>query len=117
MGFLHIDVEVSNPASPAVSESVRVLVDSGATLSVLPAEMLDRLGIERFEEWRFQGFGGIVTRDVGGVFMRYDGAQSAVTVVFGDADDPSVMGVTALETMGFELDPVHGRLNRVDMLI
>ena len=117
MGFLHIDVEVSNPASPAVSESVRVLVDSGATLSVLPAEMLERLGIRRVGRRRLQGFGGVVTRDVGTVDLRYDGIQSGVTAIFGDAGDPPIMGVTALETMGFELDPVRGRLNRVDMLI
>ena len=49
--------------------------------------------------------------------MSYDGAESGVTVAFGAEGDPAIIGVTALETLGFEVDPVSGRLNRVDMLV
>ena len=117
MGFIHVDVDVSNPASPDVSESVRVLVDTGATLSVLPADMLERLGVRRRHRRRFRGFGGVVTRDTGTVNMSYENAEEGVTVVFGAEDDPPIMGVTALETLGFDVDPVNGRLNRVDLLV
>ncbi len=117
MGFIHIDVEVSNPASPDVSESVRVLVDTGATLSVLPSSMLERLGVLREERRQFLGFGGTVTRDTGIVRMRYGGSSAGVFTVFGAEDDPPIMGVTALEVLGFEVDPVYGKLNRVDMLL
>ena len=117
MGFIHVDVDVSNPASPDVSESVRVLVDTGATLSVLPAGMLERLGVRRRHRRRFQGFGGVVIRDTGTVNVSYEDAEEGVTVVFGAEDDPPIMGVTALETLGFEIDPMNGRLNRVDMLM
>ena len=117
MGFIHIDVDVANPAAPDVSESVRVLVDTGATLSVLPADLLDRLGVRRRYRRRLQGFGGVVTRDTGTVNMSYEDSEEGVTVVFGNEDDPPIMGVTALETLGFEVDPVNGRLNRVDMLV
>ena len=117
MGFIHVDVEVSDPANPDVSESIRVLVDTGATLSILPADMLERLGVRRRYRRRFQGFGGVVTRDTGTVNMTYEDIEEGVTVVFGAEDDPPIMGVTALETLGFEVDPVNGRLNRVDMLM
>ena len=117
MGFIHVDVDVANPATPDASESVRVLVDTGATLSILPADILDRLGVRRRRRRRFQGFGGTVTRDTGTVNMSYEDAEEGVTVVFGAEDDPPIMGVTALETLGFEVDPVNGRLNRVDMLV
>ena len=108
---------VANPAAPDVSESVRVLVDTGATLSVLPADLLDSLGVRRRYRRRLQGFGGVVTRDTGTVNMSYEDSEEGVTVVFGNEDDPPIMGVTALETLGFEVDPVNGRLNRVDMLV
>ena len=49
--------------------------------------------------------------------MTYEDAESGVTVVFGAEDDPAIMGVTALETLGFEVDPVEGKLNRIDMLV
>ena len=117
MGLIHVDVSVSNPSSPDVTESVRVLVDTGATLSILPADMLDRLGVRRRFRRRFQGFGGVVTRDTGTVNMTYEEVEEGVTVVFGLEDDPPIMGVTALETLGFEADPVNRRLNRADFLV
>ena len=117
MGFIHVDVEVSNPANPDVSESVRVMVDTGATLSILPSSMLERLGIQRLSRRRFRGFGGVVTREVGGAYIGYDDEIASVTVVFGSEDDPPILGVTALEVLGFTVDPVKGSLNRVDMLI
>ncbi len=114
MGFIHVNVDIANLAAPDVSESVRVIVDTGATLSIL---LLDRLGVRRRHRRRLQGFGGVVTRDTGTVNMSYGDSEEGVTVVFGNEDDPPIMGVTALETLGFEVDPVNGRLNRVDMLV
>ena len=117
MEFIHVDADVSNPANPGVSESVRVLVDTGATLSVLPSSMLDRLGVQRLGRRRILGFGGVVARDTGIIQMRYEDAVAGVTAVFGAEDDPPIMGVTALETLGYEVDPVNGKLNQVDMLM
>ena len=117
MGFIHVNVNIANPARPDVSESVRVLVDTGATLSILPEDMLDSLGVRRIQKRRFRGFGGTVIRDIGNVNMTYEDAESGVTVVFGAEDDPAVMGVTALETLGFEVDTVDEKLNRVDLLL
>ena len=117
MGFTHVNVDIANPATLDVSESVRVLVDRGATLSILPEDILNRLGIRRIQKRRFRGFGGTVTRDIGIVAMSYDGAESGVTVAFGAEGEPAIIGVTVLETLGFEVDPVSGRLNRVDMLV
>ena len=117
MGFIYVKVEVSHISKPDVTESATVLVDTGAILSVLPSSMLDRLGVMREGRRRFLGFGGPVARDTGVVRMRYEGAATGVNVVFGAEDDPPIMGVTALESLGYEADPVNGRLNRVDMLM
>ncbi len=117
MGFIRVDVEVSNPANPDVRESARVLVDTGAMFSVLPSDMLDRLGVRRRSGRRFPGFGGVITRDTGTVNMGYEDAEEGVTVVFGAAEDPPIMGVTTLESLGFEVDPVEEKLNRVEMLL
>ena len=49
--------------------------------------------------------------------MTYGDVTSVVPVAFGDEDDSAVMGVTALETLGYEFDPVRGELHRVEMLL
>ena len=35
------------------------------------------------------------------------------TVIFGDADAEPLLGVTALESVGIEVDPVNQRLKRL----
>ena len=117
MGFIHIDVDVLNPANSDLSERVNVMVDTGATLSVLPASMLERLGVERKGRRRFQGFGGPIIRYIGTADVSYADEVAGVTVVFGNEDDPPILGVTALEVLGFSVNPAEGTLSRVDMLI
>ncbi len=94
-----------------------MLVDTGAILSVLPSNMLDNLGILREGRRRFLGFGGAVAHDTGIVRMTYTGVATGANVVFGAEDDLPIMGVTALGSLGYEADPVNGRLNLVDMLM
>ncbi len=115
MGIIHVNVNRSDPVD--TGEEARVMVDTGATLSVFPASLLDRLGVRPTGERRFRGFGGVVTREVGGAHMSYAGVSADVTVVFGEEGDPAIMGVTALESLGYQIDPVAGELHRVDMLL
>ena len=117
MGFIYVDVEIACESAPHVTEKINALVDTGATLSVFPAGALDKLGVERLGKRRFHGFGGAVARDTGIVRMRYQDVAAGVTVIFGAEDDPPIMGVTALDVLGYQVDPVAGRLNRVEMLM
>jgi predicted aspartyl protease len=40
-----------------------------------------------------------------------------VPVIFGEAADQPVLGVTALEMMGLEVDPVRGELRPTEFLL
>ena len=126
MGFIHVNVGLAKPFDTEPAEMVRVMVDTGAIISVFPAELLERLGIQRVGQQRFRGnpcfnrrsaAAGSVVRSVGGVAMTYGDVTSVVPVAFGDENDTAVMGVTALETLGYEVDPVRGELHRVEMLL
>src|SRR2546427_4612993 len=49
MGTFRVDVELENPARPGQRRTLKaVLVDTGAELSWVPAEVLESLGIERY---------------------------------------------------------------------
>ena len=117
MGFVHVDVELSNPTDPQQFESIELLVDTGATLSVVPAPVLERLRVRPLGSREFKGFGGVIRRQTGNVTMAYDGTAAGVTVVFGELDDPPILGVTALESLGFRVDPVTGELKPSEMLL
>ena len=117
MGFVYVDLEIAASSDPDAGETVRARVDENSMLSVFPANLLDGLGVRRFSRRLFYGFNGAVARDVGGVLMRCDDAVAYVTVVFGAENAPPIMGVTALGSLGYKVDPVAGRLNRVEMLM
>lgn len=61
MGSFRVDLEIENPARPGERRTVRsVLVDTGAELSWLPAPVLESLGIERYNRWRFRQADGTI---------------------------------------------------------
>ena len=113
MGIVHVNVAISNPADPDRGEHLELLVDTGATLSVVPRRVLERLAVSPIGRRDFRGFGG----ETGIVSMTYDGATAGVTVVFGEEDDPPILGVTALESLGYQVDPVSGELKPSEMLL
>jgi hypothetical protein len=48
MGTFRVDIELENPAKPGITRTLSsVLVDTGAELSRVPAEVLESLGVER----------------------------------------------------------------------
>jgi predicted aspartyl protease len=117
MGIVHVNVAISNPADPDRGEHLELLVDTGATLSVVPRRVLERLAVSPIGRRDFRGFGGVISRETGIVSMTYDGATAGVTVVFGEEDDPPILGVTALESLGYQVDPVSGELKPSEMLL
>src|SRR5438874_12837433 len=79
MGTFRVDIEIENPARPGERRTLRsVLVDTGAELSWVPAEVLESLGIERFNTWRFrQADGTILERRTGAAFIHVAGKRTS----------------------------------------
>jgi len=58
-----------------------------------------------------------VERDIGEVGVGLMGRRRTVTVIFGETDDITVLGITALEAFGLEVDPVRGTLRETELLL
>ena len=117
MGFIKVRFEVFNPIDPRNRVEVEGVVDTGAIYSVIPRKVLSSLGVKPIERRRFRAFGGYVERDVGEVGVEVMGRRRTVTVIFGESDDMIVLGVTALEALGLEVDPVRGTLREAELLM
>src|SRR5207237_4221539 len=91
MGSFRVDIEIENPARPGERRTLRsVLVDTGAELSWVPAEILQSLGVERNNKWRFrQADGTILERWTGGVSVDVAGEGAGQEVVFGRCAESS----------------------------
>jgi predicted aspartyl protease len=112
MGTFRVDVEIENPARPGERRTLTsVLVDTGAELSWVTAEVLESLGIERYKKLRFrQANGTILERWVGGAYIHVAGSRTNDDVVFGEPGDLVLLGARTLEGLNFRVEPVTRQL-------
>ena len=112
MGTFRVDVRIENPARPGQARTLNsVLVDTGAELSWVPAAVLESLGVERNNQWRFrQADGAILERWTGTVVVAVGGRRVGDEVVFGEPGDLALLGSRTLEGLNFRVEPVTKRL-------
>ena len=112
MGTLRVDVEIENPVRPGSRRTVpSVLVDTGAELSWVPAEILESLGIERYTLWHFrQADGTTLERWTGAAFLHVAGKRTFDDVVFGEPGDLVLLGSRSLEGLNVRIEPLTKRL-------
>jgi clan AA aspartic protease len=112
MGTFRVDIDIENPARPGERRTLRsVLVDTGAELSWVPADVLESLGIERYNKRHFrQADGTIIERWAGGAFVHVAGKRTTDDVVFGEPGDLVLLGSRTLEGLNFRIEPVTKQL-------
>ena len=87
------------------------MVDTGSLYSIIPASILDELGIARDEEELFSlADGSVVEMSIGLALVNMDGRERTVHVAFGHDDDITLIGAMTLERFGVAADPLHKRL-------
>lgn len=117
MGITNVKATVGNPADPGRSCEIEFLVDSGATYSLVPTEILRSLGINPHSLREFiLGNGEIVRRSMGTAIFEYRGVRGDSLVIFGEPGDAPLLGATTLEGFGFILDPFRRELKPLPML-
>jgi len=107
VGHIHQRVELS--ADKAVT--VRMLVDTGATFSLIPEALARTVGIKRLRRPVTVALadGRRVKLDPGTAIFRIGGREAPATILVGDVAEP-VLGVETLEALGLTVDPRKGRL-------
>ena len=107
MGHIHQMVRVRGTKSA----TVRMLVDTGATFSVIPPRLVRALGIPRLKR-------SVTVRLADGTALRLragvavfeiDGREAPATILVGTVEEP-ILGVETLEALGLTVDPRRARL-------
>ncbi len=117
VGFVYARVLICNPTQRERCQEMEMLVDTGAILSVIPRDILARLGVLPDGRRRFKGFGGIIERETGTLTVKYQQDSAGITAVFGEEDDAPILGVTALEALGYQVNPATGEMNRLEEIL
>ena len=114
MGATHVTVTIRNPAEPDRTWEGLFLVDTGATDSLVPRPHLKAIGLAPRGKRIYELADGSELRlDVTVAEIEFMGEIVGGTVIFGEAGVEPLLGVTALESVGIEVDPVSQRLKRL----
>ena len=86
-------------------------VDTGALHSVIPARILEALGVPEYLHRPYElADGTSIAVPLGSVQIELEGEIAAVPVLFGPDARITLIGATTLETFGYAADPQHRRL-------
>lgn len=117
MGTFTVSLQVGDPARLRFIE-IEALVDTGATHTLLPKDVLRTLGIEAVDRVSFQlADERMVEYEVGEARVRLDGRERTALVVFGPEGATPLLGATTLELFNMAVDPVRRRLVPVPGLL
>lgn len=117
MGVTYLTIKIVNPKNEKQTFERKILVDSGAIFSVIPASDLKHLGVKPDTKQKFVLANGVeIEKEVGEVKFIYKEWVRTAPVVFGD-EGVYLLGATTLEAMGLILDPVNRRLEKLPMIL
>jgi len=90
---------------------VEALVDTGATYPALPEDLVEKLGLTLLREVDGETAGGVSKLKLHGlVIVEIEDRIAECPVIQRPRGTPPIIGVVALEQMGFRVDPVTGKL-------
>ena len=113
MGVVQVAATVRNPAEPERSWDGLFLVDTGSTDCVVPASALREIGLAPKGQRTYElADGRQETVDITTADLEFMGEIVGVTICFGNDGIEPILGLTALESVGIEIDPVSQRLKR-----
>jgi predicted aspartyl protease len=116
VGITYVDAVVTGPTGR--SRSLQLLVDSGATYSVLPRDVWAELEITPKRSVTFRLADGTpIERNVGECHFALAGADGTSPVVLGEAGDAALLGLVTLETLGLVFNPFTRTLHPMNLLL
>ena len=114
MGAVHVTVGIRNPAEPDRVWEGLFVVDTGATDCLVPRQLLESIGITPRAQRVYElADGSEVRMGIAVAQVEFMGELVGATVVFGERDTEPLLGVTALESVGIEVDPRNQTLKRL----
>ena len=118
MGVFRVRARIWNPLDPSRSRDVELLVDAGATYTVVPRDVLEALNIRilRYVKLRLAD-NRVIKRPVGEVGIEIEGYRASATpVVFGDPG-VYILGSVTMEQLGLAPYPITKRLRPAEALL
>ena len=113
MGLTHVSVKLLNSSSPD-TYNADFLVDTGTMDTMAPASALKKIGIQPIGKEVYElASGELVEYEYGNAQMTFMGEIIATRIIFGPDNSEPLLGVIALESAGYIVDPKNQRLRKL----
>lgn len=116
MGLTYIEGVVRGPSGKTAT--VRFLIDSGATYSLLPTEVWQEIALTpKRTETFILADGTLVQRKVSECHIALSQGDGHTPVILGEPGDEALLGIVTLEILGLVLNPFNRTLQPMRMLL
>lgn len=116
MGVTYVEGTVRSDDSRQAT--VRFLVDSGATYTLLPHEAWQQLGLAPSRHVTFSlADGTTIERPVSECYIILPQGEAHTPVILGEPGDEALLGMVTLEILGLVLNPFTRQLRPMRMML
>jgi len=118
LGYVRVKTVIANLADKSKRIHVDCLVDTGAIYTLIPRDLLEKVGTRTTGARRFKLANGKVEEyPVGEAYVEVQGIGATSLLVFGPEKSQPLLGVTTLELLGLQVDPVSGQLKPLELYL
>ena len=116
MGITYIDGTARGPTG--TEETVSLLVDSGATYTLLPIEVWETIELEPTREQTFTLVDGIrLHKRIAECYLLLPQGETHTPAILGEPGDEALLGVVTLEELGLIFHPFSRTLHPMRMML
>ncbi|MEM0006707.1 MAG: clan AA aspartic protease [Candidatus Bathyarchaeia archaeon] len=118
VGCVRVRGFIANPLDRNLKEELEFIVDTGAIYTVIPRSVAEKLKLKELGRRKFKtANGSIVEFPVSEAYITIGGEGVTSLVAVADEGTPTLLGVTTLELLGLQVDPVSGKLVPMELMI
>jgi len=118
MGYVRVKGFIANPLKRDVRVEVEFIADTGAIYTMIPKTIAEKLDLEITGKRRFRiTSGDVVEYPVAEAYIIVEERGVTSLVVIGSENATPLLGVTTLELLGYQVDPVNGKLKPLELMI
>ncbi|MEM1581390.1 MAG: aspartyl protease family protein [candidate division WOR-3 bacterium] len=116
MGHVWVKVKIGDE-NLIRSIEADALVDTGATLTIIPRKMAVDLNLRLTGKSIVETGAGRLELERSRIWIELEGRSEVVPALISDIIDKVLIGVTTLEVLGLQVDPLTGKLREWTLLL
>jgi aspartyl protease family protein len=118
LGYVRVKGTIANPLNRDLKLELEFLVDTGAIYTVISKNVAGEIKLKEVGKRKFKTGSGVVELPVAEAYLIFEGeGVTSLVAISSDDEMPILLGVTTLELLGLQVDPVMGKLKPLELLI